>query len=89
MLEVNRIYNMDCLEGMRLLDDNSVDCVITSPPYNFNLRVHYGEYGGWCKTDRNKYGDTCADRLPIDEYYKWQVECIDEMLRVSRGACVL
>ena len=63
---------MACLEGMRLLDDNSVDCVITSPPYNFNLRVHYGEYGGWCKTDRNKYGDTCADRLPIDEYYKYE-----------------
>jgi len=28
---------MDCLEGMKLLDDNSVDMVLTDPPYNINL----------------------------------------------------
>lgn len=33
MLEIDRIYNMDCLEGLRLLDDNSIDCCVTSPPY--------------------------------------------------------
>ena len=25
MLELNKIYNMDCLEGMKQLEDNSVD----------------------------------------------------------------
>ena len=33
MLPINKIYNMDCLEGMKLLDDNSIDCCVTSPPY--------------------------------------------------------
>ncbi|MHA2011206.1 MAG: DNA-methyltransferase [Candidatus Helarchaeota archaeon] len=33
MLEINKIYCTDCLEGLRKLDDNSVDCIITSPPY--------------------------------------------------------
>jgi len=33
MLELNKIYNMDCLEGLKLLDDNSIDCCVTSPPY--------------------------------------------------------
>ena len=28
------IINKDCLEGMKELDDNSIDCIITSPPYN-------------------------------------------------------
>lgn len=36
MLELNRIYNMDCLEGMKQLDDNSVDLIVTDPPYNLN-----------------------------------------------------
>ena len=31
-LELNNIYNMDCLEGLKLLDDESVDIIITSPP---------------------------------------------------------
>lgn len=42
MLELNRIYNMDCVEGMKMLDDNCIDCVITSPPYD-NLRNYDGE----------------------------------------------
>lgn len=33
MLETNKIHNYNCLEGLKLLDDNSVDCCITSPPY--------------------------------------------------------
>lgn len=41
MLEINKIYNMDCLEGMKLLDDESVDLTVTSPPYD-NLRTYNG-----------------------------------------------
>lgn len=32
---------MDCLEGMRLLDDNCIDLTVTSPPYD-NLRIYNG-----------------------------------------------
>lgn len=37
MLEINNIYNMDCMEGIKLLDDKSVDLVIIDPPYKLNL----------------------------------------------------
>ena len=37
MLELNRIYNMDCLEGIKLLDDNSVDSIVTDPPYELGF----------------------------------------------------
>lgn len=40
-MEVNKIYNMDCLEGMKLLKDNSIDLTVTSPPYD-NLRTYNG-----------------------------------------------
>ena len=32
-LSLNTIYNMDCIEGMKLIPDKSIDCVITDPPY--------------------------------------------------------
>lgn len=76
---------MDCLDGMRSMENDSVDYVITSPPYNFNLRVHYGKYGGMGTTDKNKYNYMVSDRLPIDDYYEWQKSCIGEMLRVCKG----
>jgi site-specific DNA-methyltransferase (adenine-specific) len=37
-LELNRIYQMDCIEGMRLLPDDSVDLIVTDPPYLMNYR---------------------------------------------------
>jgi site-specific DNA-methyltransferase (adenine-specific) len=27
------IYNCDCIEGMKDLPDESIDCVLTDPPY--------------------------------------------------------
>lgn len=36
-MEVNKIYNIECVEGMRNLPDDCVDLVVTSPPYD-NLR---------------------------------------------------
>lgn len=41
MLELNKIYNIDCLEGLRALESESVDLTITSPPYD-DLRTYNG-----------------------------------------------
>lgn len=40
-IELNKIYNIDCVEGMRHMPDNFVDLVVTSPPYD-NLRDYNG-----------------------------------------------
>ena len=36
-IELDHIYNMDCLKGLRCMEACSVDCCVTSPPY-FTLR---------------------------------------------------
>lgn len=41
MIELNQIYNEDCLIGLRRLDDECVDLTVTSPPYD-NLRTYNG-----------------------------------------------
>jgi len=33
MLELDKIYNMDCIEGFKKLEDDSIDLVVTDPPY--------------------------------------------------------
>lgn len=30
---LNKIYNEDCIEGMKRIPDGSVDCILTDPPY--------------------------------------------------------
>lgn len=34
MIERNKIYNIDCLEGMKSLPDNSIDLILCDLPYN-------------------------------------------------------
>ena len=38
MLKTNEIYNIDCMEGVQLLDDKSIDLVVMDPPYLLNLQ---------------------------------------------------
>ena len=33
MLPINKIYNMDCMEGMKQFPDKSIDLVVADPPY--------------------------------------------------------
>jgi len=41
MLELNKIYCGDCLEGMKQLPDNFVDLILTDPPYGIDLAYGY------------------------------------------------
>ena len=44
-MELNQIYQESCLETLRRMPNESIDCVITSPPY-WQLR-DYGYEGQW------------------------------------------
>lgn len=41
MLEIDKIYEGDCLEVMKQFPDNFIDLTVTSPPYD-NLRKYHG-----------------------------------------------
>lgn len=32
-MELNKIYNEDCLKGMENIPDKSIDLIVTDPPY--------------------------------------------------------
>jgi DNA modification methylase len=40
-MEINKIYNENCLETMAKMPDNFIDLTVTSPPYD-NLREYKG-----------------------------------------------
>lgn len=48
-IQLNRIYQRDCVEGMKMVPDNSIDLIIADPPYNLgnsgtkiNMKEAYG-----------------------------------------------
>ncbi len=53
-IETDLIYQMDCIEGMKQMQKECVDVIVTSPPYNIgkpyathNDTMPYEEYLGW------------------------------------------
>lgn len=86
MVELNKIYCCDVLEGLRQLEDESVDVIITSPPYNkmgLNGFSNRKKRGTWYETiDYN--GDIDVDNMPEEEYQKWQIEVLNECYRVLK-----
>lgn len=75
-MQLNKIYNTDCLELMAQMPDNFIDLVITSPPYNKNGiggelvgKVSYGNHN---------------DCLPENEYQELQIKILNELYRVSK-----
>lgn len=87
MVENFEIFNENCLDTLSRMEDDSVGLVITSPPYNMNLRIRNGKY---CSRQINpptkefttKYKGF-NDNLPIDEFYEFHLNVLKELLRVS------
>ena len=85
MLELNTIYNEDCLKTMSKIDDNFIDLIVTSPPYNkgywsSNRNVNNGFK---TKSRRIEY-DNFNDNLKPEEYIKIQKKIIKECLRILK-----
>lgn len=75
MLELNRIYNMDCMEGMKQFPDKYFELAIVDPPYGIGINSsgRLGHYGG--------KGKKWDDKTPNDEYFK-------ELYRVSQNQII-
>lgn len=78
------LYCGDCLEKLKLIEDNSIDCIVTSPPYNKGCKA------GDAKKYKNKIWnpsisyDVYSDDMPEEEYEKWQIEVMNELWRTLK-----
>lgn len=53
MIQLNKIYNEDCLVTLKNIPDNTIDLTVTSPPYD-DLRTYNNHISG-LKTEFNGY----------------------------------
>ena len=85
MIELNKIYNEDCLITMSKIEDNSIDLIVTSPPYNkgFWSKNRNMNNGFKTKCRRIDYGEFNDNLDPI-QYGKNQINVITECLRILK-----
>lgn len=88
MIEVDKIYNIDCLDLMRDMETESVDVILTSPPYNTNKK---GSDKRTTKTVNEKHGeftyaryDGYNDNLSNDDYCAFVAKCFNSFNRILK-----
>ena len=76
-MELNKIHNISWEEGFKSIENESIDLIITSPPYNLGGKFHTGN------TRYNKAYNLYNDNLPEREYQNKQIEflnaCYDKL----------
>jgi site-specific DNA-methyltransferase (adenine-specific) len=81
-MELNKIYNVDCLEFMRTLPDKCFDLVLTDPPYGLGDRL--GNGGGKNKNMKSRllYVESdWDDELPANEIF-------EQIFRISKNQII-
>jgi DNA modification methylase len=78
-MEINKIYNEDCLVTMKRLNPKCIDMILTSPPYNTSRKgsslngasanVRYDEFND-CKTD--------------EEYINWTIDIFQHYEKILK-----
>jgi modification methylase len=85
---LNKVHCGDCIELMDKMPINSVDLIVTSPPYNLRNStgngMKNGSGGKWANAKLIEGYDTYDDNLPHEKYVEWQRGCLTSMMRVLK-----
>jgi modification methylase len=86
---INNFIKGDVLDVLKQIPDESVDLVVTSPPYNLKNStgngMKDGRGGKWANAGLlNGYSDY-DDCMPHDEYAKWQKHCLEQLMRIIKN----
>jgi site-specific DNA-methyltransferase (adenine-specific) len=77
-MDINKIHNQDCLEAMKLMQDNEFDLAIVDPPYQDTFKI---VANGKAAKVKKHYNLDSLNGSPKDDYW-------NELLRVSKNQII-
>ena len=83
-LEINQIYNMDCLEGITQVESQSVDFLLTDPPFGIDFHKVGTQYNRKQKELGKIYHEVSADDYS-QFTLNWVSKCWDVMKPTGSG----
>lgn len=84
MLELNKNYCGDTIKTMKLIDDKSIQLIVTSPPYRRGQRID-GLNDIYQKANKDDFDDNMSD----NEYINWTVDVFKEYERILKDKGVV
>jgi site-specific DNA-methyltransferase (adenine-specific) len=80
-MEINRFYNMDCMDGMREIPDKFFELAIVDPPYGIGEKLLRGGKTGTVKFHEQYERNQWDNERPPKEYFA-------ELFRVAKNQIV-
>lgn len=86
MLEINKIYNENCLDTIKRIDDKMIDGIITSPFYNNSKKI---------TTEHSRLNNDCRydvhiDNLTDNQYIEFTIQLFNGFNRILKdNGCIL
>jgi DNA modification methylase len=95
LLEFDNIYNLDCLEGLGKIDDNSIDMICSDPPYSLSsikdrlgkensAMAQFGKDGSFQRLSKGFMGKEYDG--PQDMINDAKSELLDEIIGLANDA---
>src|SRR3989338_11053879 len=82
VLVANKIYNMDCISGMReYLPDNSIDLVVTDPPFAIDFKAKRSNYNRTQYRVLEGYSE-----ISQEDYFDFTLKWMKEVYRVLKDS---
>jgi site-specific DNA-methyltransferase (adenine-specific) len=81
MIESDRIYLMDCREGMKQMAGGSVDLIVTDPPFAIDFRARRSNYNRTQERVLDGYNE-----IPQAKYYTFTLGWMQEAYRVLKDS---
>ena len=78
---MNKIYNKDCIIGMKTIPDETIDLVVTDPPFAINFKAKKANYNRTASRVLSGYNE-----INVEDYYKFTNNWMRQVKRVLKKA---
>ena len=68
---MNKIYNKDCIVGMKQIPDEKIDLVVTDPPFAINFKAKKANYNRTASRVLSGYDEIKAEIIMILQMPGW------------------
>jgi len=78
-LKYNQVINQNCITGMKIIPDDTVDLVITDPPFAIDFKAKKANYNRTASRVLEGYKE-----IPQKDYYEFTVNWMSECYRILK-----
>jgi len=76
---VNKIYNQDCIDGMKTIPDGKIDLVVTDPPFAINFKAKKANYNRTVSRVLSGYNE-----ITKENYYEFTLNWMSQCFRILK-----